>query len=126
MQVNERLFCHWDLVRFVKESHLQKEDGTFLLLSVTDGNQLELMIFLGKGDSNSGYEVRVYKNEPSDNYVHNQYDNVNHYEENDKYAVFFFNDYTSALNFTKSISYAHPEYKKRPVRQINLKDISLP
>ena len=47
MQANERLFCHWDLVRFVKESHLQKEDGTFLLLSVTDGNQLELMIFLG-------------------------------------------------------------------------------
>ena len=126
MQVQKKLLCHWDLVRFVSEKHLQKEDGTFMILSVTDGDQFELMIFLGKDDSNSGYEVRVYKNEPTDNYIQNEYDNVSRYEENDKYASFFFEEYENALNFTKSIAYVHPEYKKRPVRKIDLENVSLP
>ncbi len=45
MQVQKKLCCHWDLVRFVSEKHLQEDDGTFLTLSVTEGNKLELMIF---------------------------------------------------------------------------------
>lgn len=52
MQVQKKIFCHWDLVRFVSEKNLQKDDGTFWTLSVTDGNKLEFMIFLGKDDSN--------------------------------------------------------------------------
>ena len=87
MQVQKKLCCHWDLVRFVSEKHLQEDDGTFLTLSVTEGNKLELMIFLGKDDSNSGYEVRVYKNEPGDKYVPNENDKVSRYEENDEYAL---------------------------------------
>ena len=79
MQVQEKIFCHWDLVRFVSEKTLQKDDGTFWTLSVTDGNKLEFMIFLGKDDSNSCYEVRVYKSEPGDKYVPNKYDKVSRY-----------------------------------------------
>ena len=121
MQLEKKLFCHWDLVRFVSESHLQKEDGTFLTLSVSEGNKFELMIFLGKDDSNSCYEVRVYKSEPSDTYVPNKYDNVSRYEENDEYATFFFENYEHAHNFTQMVGYLHPEYKKRPVREISSK-----
>lgn len=118
MQVKNKLFCHWDLVRFVSEEQLKQDDGTFLTLSVTDGDKLEFMIFLGKDDSNSGYEVRVYKREPSDKYVPNEYDNVKCYEENDEYATFFFDEYEQAHSFADLISYIHPEYKKRPVKEI--------
>ena len=118
MQVKNKLFCHWDLVRFVSEEHLKQDDGTFLTLSVTDGDKLELMIFLSKDDSNSGYEVKVYKSEPSDKYVPNECDNVKRYEENDEYATFFFDKYEQAHSFVDSISYMHPEYKTRPVKEI--------
>ena len=121
MQVQDKVFCHWDLVRFISEKHLQKDDGTFMTLSVTDGEKLEFMIFLGKDDSNSGYEVRVYKSEPGDKYVPNEYDKVSRYEENDEYATFFFNTYEDAHSFTDSIGYLHPEYKKRPVEKIGEK-----
>lgn len=122
MQVEKKLFCHWDLVRFVSEGKLNQGDGTFLTLSVTDGYNLELMIFLGKDDSNSGYEVRVYKSEPSDKYVPNEYDNIKRYEENDDYATFFFDEYEKAHDFTVLIGYMHPEYRKRPVQKISKDD----
>lgn len=98
MQMEKKLFCHWDLVRFVSEEHLKKEDGTFLTLSVTHGDKLELMIFLGKDDSNSDYEVRVYKSEPTDKYIPNENDNVKKYEENDEYATFFLMNTKKLMN----------------------------
>ena len=122
MQVQKKLFCHWDLVRFVSEKYLQKDDGTFLTLSVTDGDKWELMIFLGKDDSNSCYEVRVYKSEASDKYVPNKNDKVSRYEENDEYATFFFDKYEDAHSFTEMVGYLHPEYQKRPVQEIPKKN----
>lgn len=122
MQVQKKIFCHWDLVRFVSEKNLQKDDGTFWTLSVTDGNKLEFMIFLGKDDSNSCYEVRVYKSEPGDKYVPNKCDKVSRYEENDEYATFFFDKYEDANCFTEMVGYLHPEYKKRPVQEIPKKN----
>lgn len=119
MQLEKKLFCHWDLVRFVLKTHLQKEDGTFLTLSVTEGDKFELMIFLGKDDSNSGYEVRIYKNEPSDTYVPHKYDNMSRYEENDEYATFFFENYEDAHRFAQMVGYWHPEFKKRPIKKIS-------
>lgn len=118
MQVQKKLFCHWDLVRFVEEKHLQNEDGTFSTLSVTDGNEYEFMIFLGKDNSGFGYEVRVYKCNSEDKYVPNEHDNVSRYEENEEYATFFFGEYEAAHKFIDELSYSHPEYKKRPVQKI--------
>lgn len=121
MQVKNKLFCHWDFVQFVSEKYLQQDDGTFLTLSVTEGNEWELMIYLGRDDSNSCYEVRVYKSEPEAKYVRNEYDKVSRYEENDEYATFFFDKYEDALRFTDNIGYLHPEYKKRPYKEITEK-----
>lgn len=120
MQVKDKLFCDWDLVRFVSEQHLIRDDGTFLTLSVVEGKKLELMIFLGKDDSNSGYEVRVYKSEPSDKYVPHEFDNVKRYEENDEYATFFFDEYEQAHSFVDMLGYVHNEYKTRPFREIGV------
>lgn len=117
MQVKNKIFCHWDLVRFVKEKHLKNDDGTFLTLSVTNGRNLELMIFLGKDESDSYYEVRVHKNEPEDKYIPNEYDKVTRYEENDEYATFFFEEYDDACCFIELLGCAHPEYRKRPVKE---------
>lgn len=125
MQVKDKIFCHWDLVRFVSEKHLKKDDGTFLTLSVTDGGKLEFMIFLGKDDSNSGYEVRVYKSEASDKYIPNENDNVNRYEENDEYATFGFDKYSAARKFVELLGCMHPEYKKRPVKEISMEKDSM-
>ena len=118
MQVEKKLFCHWDLVRFVTEENLKQEDGTFLTLSVIDGDKVELMIFLGKDDSTSDYEVMVYKSKPNDKYVPHEYDEVKRFEENDEYATFFFEKFDQAHDFTDMLGYAHPEYKERPCRKI--------
>lgn len=118
MQVKNKMFCHWDLLRFISEKHLQQDDGTFRTLSVTDGDKLEFMIFLGKDDTNSCYEVRVYKNKPGNKYVPNEYDKISRYEENDEYATFFFDKYDDAQDFISMLGYLHPEYKTRPVKKI--------
>lgn len=117
MQLERKLYCHWDLCRFVTEEHLIRDGG--YTLSVTDSNKYELMIFLGKADNSSGYEVRVYKARPTDKYVPHEFDNkVRRYEENDEYVTFFFDDYASAHEFTTLVMYMHKEFKTRPVQEI--------
>lgn len=117
MQLERKLYCHWDLVRFVPEQRLLGDNG--YTLSVTDSDEYELMIFLGLIDNNQGYEVRVYKNNPKDKYTPHRYDNnVVRYEENEEYITFFFNNYEAARDFTYMIGYIHPEYKVRPARKI--------
>ena len=121
MQLQKKLLCHWDMVRFISENCLKQNDGTFLTLSVT-GNGYEYMIFLGKDDSNSCYEVRIYKNKLTDKYVPHPLDKVSRYEENDEYATFFFDNYENAHSFTDMIQYFHSEYRIRPVREIIKED----
>lgn len=118
MQVKNKLFCHWDLVRFITEKQLQKYNGEVLTLSVTDGNDRECMIFLEKAESDLGYEVRVYKKDKNDTYVPNEYDQVRKYEENSEYVTFFFDEYADAIIFISMLDYLHPEYKERPVGKI--------
>lgn len=122
MQLENKIYCHWDLVRFLSEEHQIKEDGTFLTLSVIDGKTTELMIFLGKNDSNSCYEVRVYKYKADDKYIPNEHDHVKSYEENDEYATFLFDEYEDAHEFVDNLGYMHSEYKARPVREIEIDD----
>ncbi len=119
MQVEKKLFCHWDIARFVKEENLRLPDGTPLTLSLTDNDKIELMIFLGKDDSTSEYEVMVYKSEPTDTYVPHETDEVKRFEENDEYASFFFAEFNQALHFVEFIGYLHPEYGVRPVKEIS-------
>ena len=117
MQLDSKVFCHWDIVRFIKEENLLK-NGVFRTLSVTEGNSAELMIFLGKADNDSDYEVRVYKNTPTDKYVPNECDNVKRYEENDDYATFIFEQFDDAHEFVDTLSYRHNEYRVRPITSI--------
>lgn len=113
MNMEKKLFCDWDFVRFVKEELLIKDNST---LSVTCANEFELMIFLSKSKLND-YVVRVYKNKPNDKYVSNKYDNVKSYDENDEYATFYFDEYSQAINFVDTLGYMHQEYKTRPIRK---------
>ncbi len=116
MQVEDKLLCHWDLVRFVTEEQLRQKNGKFFTLSVCCTNSLELMIYLNKRWFS--YEVRVYKDLPSDKYVPHQYDNVKRFKENDEYATFFFKKFEQARNFVALLGYRHPEYRVRPTRKI--------
>ena len=118
MLLKLKLYCHWDLVRFVCEEHLTTDDGKNLTLSVTEGKKVEFMIFLEKNESNSNYEVRVYKASADDKYIPNEYDDVLCYEECEEYVTFFFADFEKARNFVYMLGYVHPEYKVRPVRKI--------
>lgn len=118
MKIEKKLYCHWDLIRFVSENHLIQEDGSFLTLSVINDKCTELMIFLGKNDSNNDYEVRVYKNNKNDRYVPHKFDNIKDYSENGEYATFFFKEYEQAHEFVNNLGYIHKEYKIRPTRKI--------
>ena len=112
MQLTKKLFCHWDLVRFVSESHLVGKDGTIFTLSVTEGKDIELMIFLEKDEKSSNYEVRVYKSKPTDIYIENDMDKVLRYEETDEYDTFFFEKFEDAHFFVDMLGYIHKEYKE--------------
>ena len=117
MQLKRKIYCHWDICRFVTEEHLLKDGG--YTLSVTESNKYEIMIFLGKNDDGSGYEVRVYKAHPTDKYVPHEFDNnVTRYEENEEYVAFFFEDYASANEFITLVIHVHKEFRRRPVREI--------
>lgn len=117
MQLKNKVYCHWDLIRFIGKNHLiHQEDGSDLTLSVIDGENDELMIFLEKNGSE--YEVRVYKDSPDNKYVPHKKDNVKHYEENDEYATFLFDTYGKARDFVDYLGYHHAEYKQRPVQTI--------
>ena len=117
MDLSNKAYCHWDLIRFIKESDLI-QDGKFMTLSVTDGTQYELMLFLGKDDTGKFFEVRVDKTEPSQVYVKSEQDKVLFYDENDEYATFQFENYEDALEFLDTISYRHDEYTTRPMKEI--------
>ena len=122
MRIENKVLCHWDMIRFVKEEHLINKDGTQRVLSVSNGEAFEYMIFLGKDDSNTGYEVMVYKSEPTDKYIPRVEDKVNHFEENDEYISFFFNSFEDAHNFVERLPYFHEEYKVRPTRKIEFEN----
>lgn len=119
MQLENKILCHWDLVRLIDEEQLIDGVGDFLTLSVSHGESIELMIFLGKSDDDSEYEVRVYKNKPSDKYIPHESDNVLRYEEKDEYATFFFKEYENAREFVDNLAYVHREYHIRPIRKYN-------
>ena len=118
MQLTKKLLCHWDLVRFVSEAHLNGKDGTNFTLSVIDGKDIELMIFLEKDKESSNFEVRVYKSKPTDKYIPNDRDEVLRYEENDEYATFFFENFENAHIFVDMLGYVHKEYRVRPIRKV--------
>ena len=119
MKLENKLYCHWDYVRFVAEKHMKDDTGRQVTLSVTKGDTLELMIFLEKADNDTDYEVRVYKAETTDKYVSHEHDRVKSYEENDEYATFIFEKFEYAHEFVDCLSYRHPEYKGRPIRKIS-------
>ena len=118
MQLNRKIFCHWDFCRFVTEEHLLQDGG--YTLSLTDSNKYELMIFLGKADDYSGYEVIVYKAQSTDKYKPHEFDDkVTRYEENDDCVIFFFKNFSDAHEFVTIVMCSHDEFKTRPVRKIN-------
>ena len=115
MQVEKRAYCHCNLVRFVPEHKLIDDDGTFWTLSVIDPKKGELMIFLGKEDHDSMYEVRVCKSKTNDRYVPHEADEVSKYEESLRYTTFFFDNFNKAKNFIATLNDYHKEYMLRPV-----------
>ena len=96
MNFNKVAYCHWDIFRFFEEEHLVKDN----VVSIIDGKDIELMIFLGKKEDDKGYNVRVYTTET-------------------EFDPFDFDDFETAHKFVDSLSYEHPEYKIRPARKIN-------
>jgi len=118
LELRNKLLCRWDLLRLVREDQIRKADGTFFTLSVIDENQMELMIFLDACEDELDYEVRIYKSEPDEKYVPDKDDKVERYEENEEYASFIFLDFLSASEFIQTLSCFHPEFQKRPAREI--------
>ena len=116
MQIERRAYCRYNLVRFVHEYKLiDEDDGTFWTLSVIDPKKGELMIFLGRDDSNTMYEVRIYKGRTLDKYIPHPLDEVFKYEEGTQYTTFFFYDFNKAKNFIVTLNDYHKEYMLRPV-----------
>ena len=123
MQLEKLILCDRIFWGFVLETDLT-DDYT---ISLTDHKssfsgetvQVELMIFLGKSDDKSEFEVIIYKSDKADKYIPNKYyDDVKRYEEYEDYISFFFSDFSSAHTFINLLTYMHPEFKKRPVRPI--------
>ena len=114
MQLAQKLYSNLSTLRYIPESYL-KENG--YTISLTDGKNFELMIFLGMNDDGSEYEVRIYS---LNVYVPNDLDKgiLKVEKTNEEYTTFYFKEYTYSLLFIQSLFINHPEFKIRPVRQI--------
>lgn len=118
MKFTNKKYCDLNMSFFLSERKYFFNEPECVISFTLDGIW-ELMIFLGKDEKSTDYEVRVYKNEPTDKYVPcKELDQVKRYEENDEYASFFFEDYEVAVRFVRWVRYFHKEYKKRPARRI--------
>ena len=112
MQFGNKLLIHEEFAYVVVESDLRHCD----CISLANEQKVEQMIFLGRVEDYTGYEVRVCKANPSDTYViHEDDTNLKKHESNDKFASFFFDDFVSARHFLVNLKKNHPEYSVRPV-----------
>ena len=114
MQIGKgkRILCDYDLIRFIKEE-IFSINGKFEAVSITQNNK-EILIFIGKNEENSTYEVRIYKCKPEDKYVPHTKDKIKSYKENEEYAEFEFDKFEDAKEFADMIPIYHKEYKTRP------------
>lgn len=118
MKFTNKSYCELNNILFLSPPMCLVQDPDCVISFTFDG-KWELMIFLGKDERSTDYEVRIYKNKPTDKYVpDDELDNVKRYEENDEYATFFFENYETAIRFVFWLRYLHKEYKKRPARAI--------
>ena len=115
MQVKNKVYCRLDFLRVVTEETLRNPDGTFKTLSITNGKEYEMMIFLGRKNLKSDYSVKVYKCEPRRIFIPHPRDNFRRYDVGPFYDVFFFDDLEVAKDFIRNLFGHHPEYEKRPV-----------
>lgn len=96
MKFEKQLICHSAFLQLLTEEDLDKQD----CISVVDDNQYPLMIFLGKAGNGNEFEVRIYKANPADTYVHlARNSNLSRYESNDEFTTFVFKDFISARHF---------------------------
>ncbi len=118
MQMQDKLYAHWNEIPFISEERLTRSDGTFRPLSVTNGGIYELMIFLDKVAASEEFGVTIYKAEPGVVFGPNSYDKFSHYELKDEFDIFFFERFEDAREFICVLSNDYPEYQKRPYRRI--------
>ena len=119
MLVKEKLYWSWNRINDLTEKDLQKDDGSFLTLSVTSSCLQEIMIFLSKVPGVSEYEVQIYKAKPGFVFAPNAYDEFVRYEESENFDTFFFEKFEKAREFIDIIPSDYPEYRARPYRLIN-------
>lgn len=117
MQFKNRIFCNHETIMDVNSNNLYNIDSS-LVISIVDEKNKELMIFIGEADSGSVYEVRIYKNKPTDEYVQCKEDEVVWDEECDEYTTLIFKTFENARTFVETLKDKHPEYAIRPVRKI--------
>lgn len=114
----KKIFCHWDLLRFLNKTHLKDKDGSYCTLSVTGSDNNELMIFLSKTQPGRGYQVEVKKCKENGAYVPHKDDKVKSFDDHKTYIVFYFTSFENALDFVDYLGYRHKEYQVRPTKPV--------
>jgi hypothetical protein len=75
-------------------------------------------INIGKSENGNEYEVCVQKNEPTDEYVPEESDDIKYYVDNGNSISFFFDTYLEARHFADVELPLHQEFQERPVTPI--------
>lgn len=116
MQLNNMIYCNSAVFSiFVTEELLQKKNYS---VSITDYyNLIEYMIFLGKKDDDSCYEVIIYKANQDNIYIPHNLDKIENFEETEEYIIFYFENFEFAHEFIETLFCRHPEYIERPIRE---------
>jgi len=111
MQFENAVKWHQEFIHQLPEDEPNKCD----CISLTDGKDCtEQKIYLAKAGNE--FEVRVCKAHPQDTYIPSVLDfQVKRYEDNDKYASFFFDRLFFARRFISTLKDVHPEYRNRPI-----------
>lgn len=105
MQLNNKMYCHYEMVRKFPESYIK--DGT--TMSVLGPQGVELKVFMQKVEnSKNEYEVRIYKRPQEDTWMLDWKNNphIKKVQEEDDYLSIFMDSYLSGRSLVELFVFA--------------------
>ena len=94
MESEKVVQCSWIVFHYFND----KIFPTSCNVSITDFNNIELMIFVSKAKTNE-YEVEVYKNKIQNNYIPQEAQYLLKREDYDDHTSYFFGNFEAVHNF---------------------------
>ena len=118
MIMNKKIYCYIGITKAIKKKALCVDKNYYSFFTIINKVKMQLMIYLGRDDYDTCFEVKVIKSSPSDKYIPHECDPVSWFSEKDEYVSFYFDVFEYAVEFVNTFFERHKELSKRPMQKI--------